>query len=151
MKLIINLIDIISTGREKNRYEALLNNPEERERSVRFGKKSIISSCWAILLSLAAFGFAMIGNGLGTDMQDTSLASGFQLILFIVCAACAAVLILIAIIYYLSRLKYIKWQRTLNARPIKNAALIVAIVAIAVILVLAVLSVVFLMKPFANS
>ena len=145
MGLISNILDLITTGREKKRYEEIMNNPEERENSTRFGKKFIRCAIGSIIFAALALAFSGVALYLFGNMDN--LAMGFVFILYIICIGASVLFMLYSVLLILSRLKYIRWQRKLNGLPIGNTARIFSIIAFIVIIALCIVTVILLLKP----
>ena len=148
-KFFSDLYDLISTARERRRYEKIKENPEESAVSTRFGKRFVANAVSAIVLSLIALALSVTAGAMRRKMDTPDLAIGFEFILYIVLFACAVILVFYAIVLYLSRLKYIRWQRSLNDLPIGKTARIMAIITAVVLAAVSITAVVLLILSLA--
>ena len=142
MRLLSSIIDLVTTGKERKKYEELKNNPEKSAHSTRYGKKFIHCGIEAIVMAVIALVFSVLARLCYSAMSEVTLAVGFEAIGFIVCIACAALMILYSVLFLLSRLKYIRWQKSLNDLPIYKSARIFSIAAFLVVVALCITSVI---------
>lgn len=134
-----SVLNLVLTTKANRKYRELQTNPEEAEKSEYFGKKFIACVVGALVLAGIAAAFSAVC--LTLQKREADLASGFVLILYIVCFAAAVLFALYAVIFLLARLKYVKWQRSLNALPIGKKAKTLSVIALILVLALAAVAV----------
>lgn len=135
-----SVLNLVITTRANRKYRELQKNPEEAATSDYFGKKFI--GCFASALIMAASAIAFAVACLIMSKREADLASGFVFILYIVCFAAAILMAIYSLIFILTRLKYVKWQRSLNDLPIGKKVKTLSYIALILVIALAVAAVV---------